>query len=187
MNIFITQHAAERYRTRVDPTLAAHAVMSLLIRRSQTARKLQTRTRGGQEQWVAEDVVFICKVDPDGSRVAVTIGRYEVDDTVDQVMADVELDRQYWAAQRASEEPVTAPAPPMVSDVEVEVLQVAMAQRRKVIQQRLQHGAKEGEKAIAQLRRRQEKDEAKLRELRGQPKETTLPTHHPLANLVVRT
>lgn len=172
MNIFITQHAVDRYRTRVDPTKSAVATMRTLIQLSKTARKLPMRTLGGQEQWIAEDTVFICKVDPDGSRVAVTVGRYEEDDTVDQIAADAELDRQYWAAQRSAEAPQEAP-PPVVSAVEVEVLQIAMAQRKKVILERLKHGAKETDKAITQLRRRQEKDETKLRGLLGQPQKSS--------------
>lgn len=171
MNISITQHAVERYRERVDPTHSLIATKRMLILKAQLAHKLRERTRAGQELWVADDTVFVCKVDPDGSRVAVTAGRYE--ETVDpdqQAAEDAELDRQYWASQRAAEPPMEPlPKQPLTAE-SIEILQDGIRQRNLVIQKRLLHGAKEEDKGVRQLRRRQEKAEAELLALMGTAK-----------------
>ncbi len=165
MDISITKHAVDRYRERVDATQSASAVLLMLIQKSKTAKKLKTRTRGGQEQWVAGDTVFICKNDPCCGLVAVTVGRYEEDCETDWIATEAELDRQHWEARMAKilEDEKQAAAIEAKRSAEIAVLLEGIAQRDNRIQLMRQAG---NCTQLNKLLKRQEKSEKKLRELR---------------------
>lgn len=78
--MIVTRHAAQRFVDRIEPSYSVDEALRILIDLSGRASLLQERTKMGQEQWVVDDIVFICKRDPrvtgDGL-VAVTVARFE--------------------------------------------------------------------------------------------------------------
>lgn len=78
--MIVTRHAARRFVERIDPSYTEFEAFRILIEMSRRSRPIQERTKKGQEQWVVDDIVFVCKRDPrvkgDGL-VAVTVARFE--------------------------------------------------------------------------------------------------------------
>jgi hypothetical protein len=89
----VTNHAAEKYRDRVDPSLGIAGAKRILLACLPAAELLPQPTFSGQSRWLVPggDAVVVCKPDPKlKARVAVTVlGLHEMYD-VDAVPEVVE-------------------------------------------------------------------------------------------------
>lgn len=109
---WVTDHAAERYASRIAPGMPTSEAAIYLRRALPDATLLEERTFAGHQRWLLANrkAVVVAKVD-DGSHVAVTvIGCNELCDTeaADEVLAAFKR-----ATKKASEPlPVQVDAPP---------------------------------------------------------------------------
>jgi hypothetical protein len=79
----VTNHAAEKYRDRVDPSLGIAGAKRILLACLPAAELLPQPTFSGESRWLVPggDAVVVCKPDPKlKARVAVTVlGLHESD------------------------------------------------------------------------------------------------------------
>lgn len=102
----ITDHAIERYRERIDPTIDRESARALLERLALSAKYGRIDgIHASDEHWSAGDVVFVVRCDRPGKRDAVTVlarPRSRVVEPEGTLLAHVPHDQRELIASRRS-------------------------------------------------------------------------------------